>query len=391
MGFFADRRAVKQFEALPLSWRSIVFYSEGAADWPHLSAVVKELVTTHGQAVSYLTSEASDPVFELVGDNLKAFYIGSGTMRTMLFKTISARLFVMTLPDLGTYHLKRSILPVHYAYLYHALNSTHRAYRTAAFDAYDTIFCVGPHHMAEIRETEKVYRLKAKNLVEHGYDRLDAIIRKRDEEPSYVPSPGPTRRVLLAPSWGECSFIEAEDIGGRLIQLLREAGHDLTLRLHPMTVRRFPKLADKLTAEYGGEGAGRFAVETNMDAQMSLQRSDIMISDWSGAGSEYAFGLERPVLYINMPMKVNNPEYQKIDMTPLEEFIRREIGIIIEPAALEEAPLALSRLCGQRNDFLEKVRSAREKWVYNVGSSAKVGAAELIRILNGLPEHKEIR
>ena len=368
-----------------------MFYSEGAADWPHLSAVVEELITRHDQPVTYLTSTMDDPVFEKSNDNLKAFCIGSGTMRTMLFKTINVRLFVMTLPDLETYHLKRSVFPVHYVYIYHALNSSHRAYRTGAFDNYDTVFCVGPHHEKEIRATEKAYDLKAKNLVEHGYDRLDAIIRKRDEQPPYVASSGPARRVLLAPSWGQCSFIEAANIGGPLIRLLRNAGHELTLRLHPMTVRRFPKLAGKLKAEFGGEGQGSFTVGTDMDEQMSLQRSDIMISDWSGAGSEYAFGLERPVLYINTPAKVNNPEYQKIDISPLEEVIREQIGAIIEPTALEEAPAALERLCGQREAFLEKMRAAREEWVYNVGSSAKVGAAELMRMLKEQPLRKEIR
>ena len=33
-----------------------------------------------------------------------------------------------------------------------------------------------------------------------------------------------------------------------------------------------------------------------------------MVSDWSGVAMEFAFGLERPVLFIDVPRKTNNPE-----------------------------------------------------------------------------------
>jgi YidC/Oxa1 family membrane protein insertase len=54
-----------------------------------------------------------------------------------------------------------------------------------------------------------------------------------------------------------------------------------------------------------------------------------MITDWSGASIEYAFTLERPVLFIDVPKKIHNPDYEKLPEIPLEISIRDKIGEII--------------------------------------------------------------
>ena len=71
-----------------------------------------------------------------------------------------------------------------------------------------------------------------------------------------------------------------------------------------------------------------------MREQASLHESELMIGDWSGAALEYAFGLERPVLFIDMPQKINNPEHDRIGLITLEESIRAEIGAIVDPQDL---------------------------------------------------------
>ena len=54
--------------------------------------------------------------------------------------------------------------------------SVHSYLRKGAIDHFDTIFCVGPHHVKEIQTAEDVYGLKAKNLIEYGYGHLDALL-----------------------------------------------------------------------------------------------------------------------------------------------------------------------------------------------------------------------
>lgn len=384
-GAFPAWSSMRSFNRLSPDERSIVFYAESGADWPHLGPIIEELTQSIGREVCYVTSQADDPVLTSGAPGIRPFYIGSGSTRTAFFKLVDARVVVMTLPDLETFHLKRSVHPVHYVYVFHSIVSSHMIYRKGAFDAYDTVLCVGPHHVAEIRATEAAYGLRAKELVEHGYGRLDAILRnaadRSTEESTAGSTPGPMdaqsgRKILLAPSWGECSFIEAP-VGGELIQVLLGAGHSVVLRLHPMTVRRFPKLAAELERRFATPA---FRVETEMRAQESLLDSDLMVSDWSGAAFEYAFGLERPVLFVDTPKKINNPEYERIGRVAVEESMREELGGVIDPADLSRVLERVDALTADREAFRSRLRDARERTVFNVGRSAAVGAAEVARL-----------
>ncbi len=53
----------------------------------------------------------------------------------------------------------------------------------------------------------------------------------------------------------------------------------------------------------------RFQLETNIATNDSFCAADLMISDWSGAALEFAFATERPGLFVDVPRKVNNPDY----------------------------------------------------------------------------------
>ena len=114
---------------------------------------------------------------------------------------MDAECFVLTMPDLNTFHLKKSKHTREYIYLFHAFSSTHLQYNEQAFDAYDTVFCVGPHHEAEIRKREQMYRLPAKNLIPVGYPRMDSIFQKNQH---YKKQFNQTT-VLIAPTWSMAS------------------------------------------------------------------------------------------------------------------------------------------------------------------------------------------
>ena len=194
----------------------------GAGDWPHIGPVVETLLAEHDRDIAYLSSDAADPGLALDHPRLRGFLVGDGTARTILFARIDCAHFVMTLPDLDQLWLKRSQHPVHYVYLFHSMNSTHAAYREGAFDAYDTVLCVGPHHVAEIRATEARYGLPEKELVEHGSVKLDTVLAEVASRGTETTTGG-ARRVLVAPSWGECSLIE-RPVGTELVDVLLAAG-----------------------------------------------------------------------------------------------------------------------------------------------------------------------
>jgi len=376
-GLVANYSDLKRFKALPPKDRELVVYAEGPGDWPHYEAVLKELTGRHGRSIAYVTSTATDPILTSPPPGITPFCVGFGPVQTIFFQTLQATLLVTTLPDLDQLHLKRSVYPVHYLYLFHSINSTHMVYRKGAFDAYDTVLCVGPHHLDEIRKTEQVYGLKPKELLEHGYGRLDALIERARSLP-FTPSTSTHKSVVVAPSWGTGSVIE-QPYGRDLIRILLKGGHRVALRLHPMTVRHHPDLGPRFEAEFAANGL--FHVRQDMKEQDSLQTADVMISDWSGAATEFAFALERPVVFIDTPPKVNNPEYGKIDAPPLEAAIRTEIGALVSPSNLEQVLAQIDRVTTESGGFRPRMIEARRKWIYNLENSGRVGARHIDDVL----------
>lgn len=368
--FLRDQQAVKAFERQDPAFRDLVFYSEGAGDWPHLGPIIRTLLDEHDVKISYLTSDATDPGLA-IGDNerFRTFNIGSGTARTILFARVECRRFVMTLPDLGNMWLKRSVHPVGYVYVFHSMNSTHTSYREGAFDKYDAILCVGRHHVEEIRRTEEVYGLRPKELVEHGSVKLDTVLEEVALHHEVKRGASPT--VLVAPTWGESSLIE-QPIGRETIAILLRAGYRTVLRLHPMTVRRLPRLVADLSRSFGHDQ--RFVLEEDMSSTSSWLQSDVMISDWSGAAIEYGFALDRPVIYVDTPPKLMNPAWERIGLPSFEDLVRGEIGHVVAPTQLDDLPAIVDSLNSRPDVGGANARTAASKWVFNLGASARVAA-----------------
>ena len=179
--FGKEDNDIEKFNELDLDERSIVFYSESSVIlYPYVEEIIEEL-QNRDQKICYLTSSKYDPILKNKNENIKVFYIGDSELEKMnFFLRLKARILIMTMPDLGAYHIKRSKeFPVHYIYTFHSMNSTHMEFQKDAFDQFDSIFCVGQYQVQELRATEQLYNLKQKNLVECGYGLLDKLIKLR--------------------------------------------------------------------------------------------------------------------------------------------------------------------------------------------------------------------
>jgi CDP-glycerol glycerophosphotransferase (TagB/SpsB family) len=371
--FFLFLRALKgfrEFNILDHEDREIVFYSEDSASWVFFEPIIKELLNTHGKNICYLTSSADDPMLASQRKKIKSFYIGRGIVRTYLFLALKAKTMVMTMPDLETYQIKRSkAQKVHYVYVFHGMVSTTMIYRLYAFDHFDALLCVGPYQIKEIRANEELYQLKPKILVESGYGRLDSIIEEAQSHPQSARREG-KKKILIAPTWGDNALLET--CAFNLVDLLLENGHEVIYRPHPMTLRHRKKLLIKL--QYKFLEHKNFTYETDVGSQESLHASDILVTDWSGTAIEYAFGLEKPVIFIDLPRKVNNPDYQKIHLEPFEVFIRSKIGIVIPPDRLKDALSHIEQLCSNSDSFKKEVRKLRSDNIFNIGTSGAIAA-----------------
>jgi YidC/Oxa1 family membrane protein insertase len=383
MGLRSALRAWKgfrKFRRLPPEARALVFYAEDATSWSHFEPIVTALLGRSGPALCYLTSSPVDPILRRDDHRLQSIYIGSGAARTAVFSVLEARVVVMTMPDLETFHIKRSPRVRQYAYVHHSMVSTHMIYRPGAFDHFDAILCVGPHHLRETRAAEALAGRPAKTLVEHGYGRLDTLIRlaaARDARPG--PAAGQTRHVLVAPSWGPYGILETR--GVELVAVLREAGYRVTVRPHPMTTRKRPDVLAAVRERFRNDRA--VVLETDVASTASLFEADVLISDWSGVALEYAFARERPVLFLDVPRKVNNPGYEALGIEPIEVEIRGEIGVILSPERLSDAPAVVRALADDPDAFTDRIRKARAEHVFHVGASGEAGAAYLARAAAG--------
>ena len=99
-----------------------------------------------------------------------------------------------------------------------------------------------------------------------------------------------------------------------------------------------------------------------------------MISDWSGAAIEYAFATKKPVIFIDTMPKINNKNWDQINLPCLEENIRKEIGEIININHLNDLAKIIHNLFYKRDFWSERIVKIRNNRVFNINESGKIGA-----------------
>ena len=378
--FGEERKELEKFNKLDLDERSIVFYSESSVIlYPYVEEIINEL-EKRDQKICYVTSSKNDPIFKNENKKIKSFYIGDGSVKYKFFWELKAKVVIMTMPDLENHWIKRSIVfPVNYIYLFHSMNSTHMAFQKDAFDRFDTIFCVGQYQIQEIQATEQLYNLKQKKLVGCGYGLLDKLLKSRPShsQENFL-SKNNKKKILIAPSWGKQNLLET--VGIDLVKILLDAGYHVTVRPHPMTIKKSPKLIKQIKEKF--EKNPDFLLDTNTSSFEQLFSSYALITDWSGIGHEYAFVCERPVIYVDVPKKAHNKEYEKIELVPFEISIRDKIGEIIAVQNIETIPERIEFLYDLSNNFENKIQKIRNDSIFNIGESGKVTANEIIRIIS---------
>ena len=371
--FFKEFQGYRAYKKLPKSYKKVVFYSESFQDWHHLKPLLNALLDDD-IAVTYVTSDDRDPGLLKLSKKYRSIYIGKGFFRILFFQFLKAKLLILTMMDLNNFELKRSMHPVHYVYIFHSLTSTHMVDTEKSFDHYDTIFCAGPHQKKEIELREKNKDLKAKNLVPYGYPRIEKLIQLSSKPKNEK------KVILLAPTWGEQSIINL--MGMEICSIIINQGYSLILRPHHETIKRSPQLIDEIENKYSHLETFRLVREMG-DAE-SLLQSDLLICDWSGTAIEYAFGLEKPIIFIDIPPRVRNPNWREIQSEPLEMSIREKVGRVICPSKLDQLPTSISQLLNEDQISSSLIKSLREEFIYNLSRSEITGREEIKRLLKTL-------
>tara|TARA_B100001540_G_scaffold271691_1_gene255585 strand:- start:608 stop:1750 length:1143 start_codon:yes stop_codon:yes gene_type:complete len=374
-GFGEEWKELKKFNKLDDEERSIVFYAENKASMNHFKALISELTQGKNLQICYVTSVKNDPMLSIKNEKIHSFFIGDGITRTKFFLELKAKILIMDMPDLNSFHIKRSkIFPVHYIYIFHSMFSIHSYLRKGAVDNYDTIFCVGEHQKNEIQETEKVYDLKPKKLVNYGFGRLDTLLKEKHN--FQKDDLNKENLIIIVPTYGENNLLKV--CGIELIEKLLATNFKVLLRPHFRIFKESEDLIKNIHEKF--QNNKNFRIEEGVIKPEDFHSSKCMISDWSGISLEYAFVFERPVIYINVPKKVLNEEADKISLVPIEIAIREKIGFLIEPNNLNEISKIILKLDDKSR--AEEIRNIRSQTVFNIGKSASVGAEYIEKILN---------
>ena len=366
---------------LKISDKKIVFYSEKNGFYKYYKNIIEEIIRRTNIVVHYITSDPEDEVFGMESEQLRTYYINENRMIVLMMK-METDIMVMTTPDLENYQLKRSYVrkDIEYIYVPHDVNSSNLTFHKNALDHFDTIFTSGPKNKAEIAEREQKFELPVKNLLEWGSSVIDnmtisyeQMLREEREENAHPDK----KTVLIAPSWQEDNILDS--CIEKMLDQLVKTPYQIIVRPHPQYVRHFEACIDALSVKYHEYDV---IFQKDFSSNKVVYMADLLITDWSSISFEYAFSTLKPVLFINTSMKILNPDYRELETVPIDIELRDKVGISIALDNVEsEITAAVDKLLNDVQFSRDSLQQLKEQYIYNNGTSGKVGAKYIIEQL----------
>ena len=365
---------IRTVQEMPVSARPIVTYVEDVYTWNQLEGYLTTTMTDYGRPIVYLTSDPDDPRFS-ERDALMSTFLVRDRLAKFL-PALDSPVFFTTMPDLDTFHVKRPERST-CVYAFHSLNSTHMTYRRGAFDAYDVFFCVGPYHERELAARFSDIGKEGYDLIQVGYYKLDRVSAAYR---GFTKAHPDRTTVLIAPSWGPDNLLAIA--GQAVIASVAAEGVHVVVRPHPAFFESvYPEgrdLVHRLAETFAATDNVEF--ETSIVSENSFMEADVMISDWSGASFEFALGTERPVLFVDVPRKAFNPQWEDLGITPFEDRMRGAVGRVLPVEDASQAGAAAAALIHDPGGYRDRIIAARAAELFNFGGAAAAGGAALDRL-----------
>ncbi len=360
--------------------KHVVIYSEKSGFYKYFEDIIEALLARSNLILHYITNDPNDVIFSVAEKQprIRAYYIGNKKLITLMMR-MDADIVLMTTPDLDKYYIKRSLVrkDIEYIYIPHDPMSAHMGFRENALDAFDTIFCTGPHIEREVRATERVYGLPSKKLVHFGYPLAEKLIAAHEDSQDL--SIRDRKQILIAPSWQEDNLLDS--CIDKLIEELYGDEYRIVVRPHPEYVKRYSERMKAITERYAEKVGKGLVFELDFSSNSSIWSSDLLITDWSGISLEFCFATKKPALFVNTKMKVENPNWEKIECVPVEISLRNTIGVALDKEELGKTGETVRKLLNAPEEYAEKIKEALAEHFYNQGSAAKVGAMYILETL----------
>lgn len=384
-----ERADYKRF--FKIAGKHIVFYSEGSGFYKYFKGAIDYLLANSDVNIHYITNDPNDRIFALAEQQprIKPYYIGQKRSITLMMK-MDADVVVSTLEDLDNYYIKRSYVrkDTEYVFMPHHMTSMHLTPSKLAYDHYDTVLCVGPHQVAELRREEQLYQLPAKNLAECGYDLLDDDVAAMAARRAAGKMTNERPVVIVAPSWQEDNLLDS--CADALLSQLLGRGWKVIVRPHPEYTKRYRPRWMALIERYSHVPESDLYFERDFSSNETVFTSDVLITDWSSVFCEFSFSTLRPSVFINTPMKVGNPDWHDLGIEPTDISLRNKVGRSFDPADLSGLGDAVAEMIAHPNAWSEKVSAVRDEMIFNLGHAAEVAGEYLLeRVLIKQDEENE--
>lgn len=369
--------------------KHIVFYSEGSGFYKYFKGAIEWLLANSDAPIHYVTNDPDDQIFELAEreGRIKPYYIGQKKSITLMMK-MDADVVVSTQEDLDNYYIKRSYIrkDVKYVFMFHHMTSTHMVATKRSYDNFDTIMCVGPHQVAEIRRAEELRELPAKELVECGYGLLDEVIAAYEHEgATRTPNERPT--VLIAPSWQEDCILDS--CIDEMLESLLGHGYRIIVRPHPEYTKRYRPRWDALLARYAHVGEDELYFEGDFSSNTSVLTSDILITDWSSIPCEFCFATKKPAVFVDTPMKVENPDWEELGIEPTDITLRNRIGRSVAMEEVSSIGGVVEHMLATQSEWSAAIDEVLNSFIFNLGHGGEVAGEYLLESMLAKQEEKK--
>jgi len=264
----------------------------------------------------------------------------------------------MTTQQLDILTLKRSKGVSHYCNLLHSPVDIHYS-KIFAFDRFDSVLCSNTFQIKNLRKLENIRNGKKKELFETGCTYYDNLKKN-----SQIKRNG----ILIAPSWGEKSFIRKD--GKRLIRLILNAGYKVIFRPHPQSFTADKKIIDEIINVF--ELEANFILDKSHDNNNALSSSEIVISSISGLVFDAIIGHKIPTIGIDINWDKRGWEAYSLSNASSTHLLLEEVGGIISDNEINNIVKILKDI--------KKLKIKDEiinKYIFNYKSSGNVASEQI--------------
>jgi hypothetical protein len=340
--------------------KNIVIYGEDKRYWTTFKGILDEFERRRVK-VTYLAGSADDPLLEKPYKYVETEVIGLGNKAYAKLNFLNARIVLATTPGLDVYQWKRSRNVDWYVHIPHMPGEL-TTYRMFATDFYDALLLSGQYQVDDCRSLEHLRNLPEKECAIVGVPYLDLMAnRLRGMKTG-------TREnitVLVAPSWGDNSLLNR--FGGRLFDALAATGYHIVVRPHPQSFISEKELIDKLMRDYP-------QLEWNRDADNFdvLNRSDIMISDFSGVIFDFALVFDKPVICAYTDFDKSKFDAWWLDTPIWTATAIPRIGTVLSEENLPDIKALVDSALEDKSNERRRQEVRDETWMHRGEGAARV-------------------